>query len=244
MSFDRETFDRIQEAAAPNLTVLGGVTFSDKDLTAVEPPLPKPIIVRTLSSLCAFINSRPEGYMTDKIVHVEEPHIVRIIEPHIAGCNRTHELLTAVAERSNLKSVTDEWSSIEDFMVKLNTLFDSTMGDHYTVRNNLSSVTAESTLNLTDDGTSQSVALRSGIQRKEAGELPNPVLLAPFTTFPEISQPLQPFILRLRKEGAGGLLARLYPVETPGSRSMCCAAVKNYLSNEPWTNESVAVTII
>jgi len=55
----------------------------------------------------------------------------------------------------------------------------------------------------TDDGISQSVAVKSGIASIAEVKLPNPVTLRPFRTFLEIEQPESIFILRMRREKAG-----------------------------------------
>lgn len=46
---------------------------------------------------------------------------------------------------------------------------------------------------------------RSGIARVEEISVPNPVFLAPFRTFREITQPLSPFVLRMKQGREGGL---------------------------------------
>lgn len=241
--FDRETFDRIQEVAAPTLNEVGGVTYSDKGLVAVEPPMPKPLAVATLTSLVGFIMSRPAGYMDGKIIHVSEPHVASIVAPHGTETNSTYEYLHASAERAGLRGITEDWSDLEEFIIKMNTLFDVTKGDHLAVRSTLSVVTADSTLILTDDGTSQNIAMKSGIQRKESGELPNPVMLAPFCTFPEIEQPQLPFILRLKRRGEG-LQARLFPVESPGWKAVCCSEVRCWLNKEFAAHEGLGTVHI
>lgn len=231
MPFDSTTFDRIQKSAIPNyLDTPDGLTFVDKTMHLVEAPAPLPIGVRTLTSVLTFIKSRKAGYMEGKIIHVEAPNRVIILEPHRDAANRTYAFLEAKASCSDLDSITDSWLPMEEFMVKLNTLFDVSLGDHAKVRAQLSSVTADSTLTLTDDGTSQNVALKSGIARKESGELPNPVMLAPFVTFPEITQPLLPFVLRLKKNNDAMLYGRLFPVESPGWSAECCNSVAWWLN--------------
>ena len=61
----------------------------------------------------------------------------------------------------------------------------------------------ESALQCTDDGISQSVAVKSGIASTAEVKLPNPVVLQPFRTFLEIEQPPSNFILRMRKSKGG-----------------------------------------
>jgi hypothetical protein len=56
-----------------------------------------------------------------------------------------------------------------------------------------------------DDGVTQTVTAKSGIARVEDVSVPNPVHLAPFRTFREVSQPLSPFVLRMKQGREGGL---------------------------------------
>jgi hypothetical protein len=55
---------------------------------------------------------------------------------------------------------------------------------------------------LNDDGVTQVVNVKSGIDRTAEANLPNPVRLQPYRTFPEIYQPSSPFVFRMQS-GSG-----------------------------------------
>jgi len=46
--------------------------------------------------------------------------------------------------------------------------------------------------------------VRKGGACLEAAAVPNPVMLAPYRTFPEVEQPASPFVLRLKQGPEGG----------------------------------------
>jgi hypothetical protein len=74
------------------------------------------------------------------------------------------------------------------------------------------SIQTESVQTSTDDGVSQTVTARSGIAKLVSMEVPNPVVLRPFRTFPEIEQPASNFVLRMERRD--GKLPRVALFET------------------------------
>lgn len=65
-------------------------------------------------------------------------------------------------------------------------------------------MTDEAVKNVSDDGLTQTINVRAGITRVGEVDVPNPVTLRPFRTFPEIEQPASQYVLRLRSGGKGG----------------------------------------
>jgi len=70
-------------------------------------------------------------------------------------------------------------------------------------------VGAEQISTSTDDGISQTVAVKAGVTLVKKKQIENPFMLRPHRTFAEVQQPASPFILRARQatENAMPMLA-------------------------------------
>ena len=51
-----------------------------------------------------------------------------------------------------------------------------------------------------DDGRTQTVTVKTGLSLASLVEVPNPITLRPFRTFPEIEQPESLFVFRMRQQ--------------------------------------------
>jgi hypothetical protein len=67
-----------------------------------------------------------------------------------------------------------------------------------------------------DDGFTQRVNVKAGIRTKEDTTIQPRVDLAPYRTFPEVDQPMSPFVFRARCTGEG--IPALMLVEADGGR--------------------------
>lgn len=86
----------------------------------------------------------------------------------------------------------------EDFMIFLQALFEETP-DRETVMAVIGNIADENVATYEDDGVSQKVTVKAGITRKSEAKVPNPVNLSPYRTFSEVTQPMSPFILRMKQ---------------------------------------------
>ncbi len=87
-------------------------------------------------------------------------------------------------------------------------------------------ITEEGCVKASDDGVSQSLATRQGISLDSSLEFKNPVYLAPFRTFPEIKQPVSPYLFRV---GKGPTLA-LYETHETEWQLTAIKAIAEFLS--------------
>jgi len=92
------------------------------------------------------------------------------------------------------------WQELEDMVIGLRTAFAATAVRDQVVTL-LSSITENDVRVSTDDGVSQQVSVRVGLELK-LESVPNPALLAPVRTFAEVKQPESAFLLRLKKGNA------------------------------------------
>ncbi len=88
----------------------------------------------------------------------------------------------------------------EKFIVQLQSMFLPT-ADREKVLRIMGNLTSGAVRTSTDDGVTQSVAVRAGVTLKGEIDVQNPVELKPFRTFHDVDQPVSPFILRVKQDG-------------------------------------------
>ena len=88
-----------------------------------------------------------------------------------------------------------------------------------------------------DNGVSQAVTIKTGVASVGQAEVPNPVTLAPYRTFPEIIQPESKFIFRM-KEGPS---AALFEADGGAWRNQAILGIKEYLKEALKDNENVEI---
>jgi hypothetical protein len=195
-----------------------------------EPRL-DPITIHTLTGLVDFINA--EG-LADLIVHVVSATEVEIVSAP-EGRYRVRETY-AIA---NCEPIIGkgfrfgEYQSVEQFVVNLQAQFEPTEARAAVLRV-IGNLRQEQVKTLSDDGVTQKVVTSAGISRVENAEVPNPVSLKPFRTFPEIGQPESNFVLRLQQAARDGELPKCALFEADGGQWKLEAirAIRDYLKAE------------
>ena len=84
-----------------------------------------------------------------------------------------------------------------------------------------------------DDGISQRVTAKTGIARVAEVDIPNPLTLQPYRTFPEAQQPESDFVFRVRTASDNAIGVALF--EADGGRWKLQAA----LNIKEWLTENI-----
>lgn len=181
---------------------------SDSVYPVLEPEI-KSRQTQTLTSVIDYLKSNPDEIKGNKVIHIESPTKVTL-STGIFGDFRQHEkLIDAVANipRLNIGS----WMDNEEFIIELQAkytqfMFENadgtlthTSGDKEALLKVIGNLKTEAVKKHSDDGISQKVEIKQGITTVAEAVVPNPVLLAPFRTFPEIDQVPSQFIFRMRE---------------------------------------------
>lgn len=93
-----------------------------------------------------------------------------------------------------------------------------------------------------DDGISQKVEIKQGITTVAEAVVPNPVLLAPFRTFPEIDQVPSQFIFRMRENR--GVEMALFEADGGAWEMETIQRIKIYLESQIKEHGVENVTIL
>lgn len=189
----------------------GGRIYSVRDLKPLDPPLPAPLQVSTLSAITSYLRSTPDELNLDELVLVVEGNTKVSLYSKLREVDQKRAAyMTANAILPKSSHAFDTFVSVEEFLVWLATGF-APSAHRELLTKMLSHIDTEDTATIQDNGFSQVVTVRTGVARVENVAMPNPVKLAPYVSFPEIAPPEQDFLIRMRGKGKD-VAVRLIPV--------------------------------
>lgn len=213
MSYLVETGLALREARnTPFMLDIEGRTFmfhngSHEEIERKDDESPDCMPIYTLSGLVDWIHSDPDHLFTDKAnpytVKVDNPTRVIVLSP-LTAVERVRALIANC--RYEAPSVCyGNYMNSEDFGIMLQTNFieDDNRNTVLKIARNL---TEEQSAQTADDGVSQRVTVKSGVKEIDSAVFRNPAFLCPLRTFPEITQPSSPFVIRFKE----GHLAAIY----------------------------------
>lgn len=212
----------IKDSEKTDVVSIGGIDFVSRPV--YDPPreaIPATLKINTLTGLTDYVINGPDAVTTDEngiMVHVVSERQVDVISGLFgrAELRRPYATATADAVLSKSDFRFGEFYDCESFVIKLLSLFEDFDG-RASVLKIVGNIKEENVRQTGDDGVTQTVTAKSGIARVEEVSVPNPVYLAPFRTFREVTQPLSPFVLRM-KQGRDGALPTVALFEADGGK--------------------------
>jgi hypothetical protein len=88
-----------------------------------------------------------------------------------------------------------------------------------------------------DDGVKQAVTMKTGVAQIENVIVPNPVLLSPYRTFPELKQPISKFVFRMKS----GPTAAIFEADAGAWKAEAMNRIKEYLEKELGGIENIKI---
>lgn len=180
---------------------INGKTYFDSDranLRELEPiKRASALSVSTLSGLVGYIKRKFDHEENQELlINVEEAAHVKVYS-QLDSDRRRESLIesTAVLDKFPYGQFIDS----EQFIIKIQSFFQRTTNAEKIIKL-ASSIQINEGADLTDNGISQQVTVRQGVDVKKE-EVPNPIELKPFRTFLEVDQPESAFVFRLDKQG-------------------------------------------
>lgn len=182
------------------LDIGDGRFFTSRPVTPMTYPLQKPLQFNTLQSLIDFANNQPAHSLPLLIAHVIDEKEVQLISADVDDYAQRICYAKATTGLQPEPFPFGRFLQPEEFAIQLRTKFiqTDTVLQLLQVTGNIST---SATVEVTDDGFTQTVGQKAGVVLKSRAELPTEIVLAPFRTFLEIDQPLSPFFVRARKSG-------------------------------------------
>lgn len=187
---------KVLEAQKKDEIKIGNDTYTEKDLTLVLPHVSKckTLNVNNLSMLVTNIKNEIKDGVHDLplVLNVDEKRVTCLTSYDV---NKDRQIpFVAEAQVPNIRF--NDFISVEQMIIQLQTCF--LESDNKTKLIELiSKLSKDTSVELCDDGISQTVVAKEGVSTKSYATLPPLVKLIPQRTFYEVEQPEQLFLLRV-----------------------------------------------
>jgi hypothetical protein len=224
----REAIDKILSLAHPTTIEVNGKRYAKDGLKVVPAPTPAGLHLTSLTALLQYLHSELDGKAHGEKVAllVSGPDIVQAIWPlNPADLSRG---VPVVANPVIPRFGFGDWHEHERFCIALQTCFVPTEALGALIKV-VAHVTADEIATSVDDGVTQTVTAKAGVQLLDRVSLPSPVTLRPYRTFHEVPQPESPFVLRARKDRTGGVSFALFEADGGAWRAVAIDCVATYL---------------
>jgi len=194
--------------------------------TPVDGAAPDTFTAYSLAGLIEWIKCDINGHFTEDaptcVAHIIGPTEVRVETPCEGYAQRSYAL--AVCKYGAPQLPYDRRMDAEEFVIKLQTLFVENEKRDLVLRV-VQNMREEQSMETADNGISQRVEIKQGVQGVDKAIFQNPAYLRPMRTFPEINQPESPFILRFHS----GPMVALYEADAGKWRVDAVRAIGEYL---------------
>ncbi|WMM24070.1 hypothetical protein RBU61_14215 [Tissierella sp. MB52-C2] len=196
--------------------------FTKVPLTRVKLPKIETLKVSNLTSVIDFIKTNIDDNDVRLLIQVVSPGEVRVLTPIREG--ERDEILRAVAILPNNIRY-DSFIDTEMFNIMLQSSF-ADNNDKDLLLKFTGLIRDEAVKETGDNGVSQKVTIKTGITTVGEAVVPNPVILAPYRTFPEIEQVESKFIFRMQE----GSRAALYEADGGAWKNEVMRRIKEFLA--------------
>lgn len=225
-----EVINKLSELIPATVLSVGDRKYTTNEIYEIPIPTASPYKVFSLNSIIDYVKSNPDNLICKGVNQI--PEIIINVNSHksvmvtglLNNSKKRDVYLTADLE-CNLRL--NSYMELEDFILMLQTSFvpDDTQRRLLKLTSHLTDDLIKTSK---DDGVSQTVVVKSGITKLENTEIPNPVTLVPFRTFPEIGQPEGKFIFRAQKGNYGPQLG-LFDCDSNEWKLRTIDKIKEYL---------------
>ncbi|MDU4597486.1 MAG: hypothetical protein E6Y49_05930 [Clostridium sporogenes] len=224
--FSRESLEYLIGLARNEMVEVNGQKYSTKRLNQVQDPIPAELRTRTLTALVDYLESEIDKKSSEKLlVHVIGPDKVALYSELRKDAEREIYMICDALTPDNIYF--DRFMDTEQFNIMLQSSFIENK-DRLLLLKVTGCVKDSAVKEVGDDGVSQAATIKTGVASVNEVKIPNPVVLAPFRTFPEIQQPESKFIFRMRS----GPQAALYEADGGAWRNQAMQSIKAYLQEE------------
>ena len=198
---DRSFVEKIESMAEAKVLEVDNLKYSSQKLFPLTRPLAPRLELSTLAGVAAYLQHNDDGVsalQTMLVVHGEDS--VSLVGPLMDPERQRDLFVMATAERPALHLGT--FLPREEFHVKLMSMFVQTEQRDMLLRY-VANIVQKAEVETADDGISQRVTAKTGIARVGKIDIPNPISLRPYRTFPEVEQPESSFIFRIKQTHDG-----------------------------------------
>ena len=222
----KEAIEHIEQMSDDPIQEIGDRRFLKHGFNEVVPPTPNEVQFFSLTSFVEFIRMT-ETHRDAAFVHIMAPTRVEFISE--LTDRETRKTYAMAGPLIDGHFDVGHWMTQDRIVTEIQAYF-SDEADRAKLLRVVGNVKSSDSVTLEDDGVTQKVATAAGIVAKQMEEMPNPVILHPFETFPEIDQPAREYVVRFR----GGaehekVTFALFAVPDPTFSFNACTAIKEWL---------------
>lgn len=209
-------------------------TFSRVSLNRVTEPVASKLTVSTLTGLVDYIKTNVDRLEGKLLIQVKSPEEVALYSPLNADREREKYVSAEAILPNNV--VYERFLDTERFNIMLQSAFVNNK-DKEILLKYTGLIQDDAVKTIGDDGVSQQVTVKTGVASVGQAVVPNPVVLAPYRTFPEIIQPESTFIFRMKE----GPTAALFEADGGAWRNTAILGIKEYLKEALKDNENIEI---
>lgn len=211
-------------------------TFTDNNgvLNEIKVPKPCPIRTNTLTSIVDYIKSGIDATKDELILQIDSPSNVTLYST-LNGTNERYTYMECIALLPNNIQFGRPMDT-ESFNIMLQSAFRPNEDRDILLK--VAGTIKETVVKDTgDDGVSQAVTCKTGIASVADVLVPNPAILAPFRTFPEVVQPESKFIFRM----SDGPKCMLIEADGGAWRNEAMNLIFDFLMTELQDNKNIKI---
>jgi hypothetical protein len=204
----------LAELAASRVVEVDGQYCSARQLYTMRLPEAPPVQLHTLTGLVDYWKAEDLVDADAMLaIHVVTHDQVQIIS-HLSERTRQREYFAVAAFEPLLGQSFKfgAWYDSEHIVVALQTLFIATPKREELI-SLLGNIRSDASLEVEDDGATQSVLVRKGVALVKRASLGNPWPLHPWRTFREIEQPESPFVVRMKSDGDDSISVAIFEAD-------------------------------
>jgi len=221
----KEAIEYLLNKVSYEIREINGTTYhiNNSNFEEITRPTITSLTVNSLTSLIDYIKEQPDEFSTENMILQVETHTRVNLFGSLKGGVRD-DYIMAIASVPTIGF--GQFYDLENFNVMLQSCFEKT-DDVLKLLQLVCNIKEETIKNTSDDGTTQRVVAKTGIAIIEEIAVPNPVLLVPFRTFPEVEQPESKFVFRLQN----GPRAALFEADAGAWKLKAMQSIKEYLQS-------------
>ena len=225
----KAAIDRILDLGKADIVTVDDRVYTTKALHPVEGPSVTTMTIHTLTGIVDYINDKVDDLEKPLFIHIESATVVKLYSYLEGQFPRRKEYLSAAFLGETFKF--GRFMDLEPFIIALQSQFVQT-DTRAVLLKFVGNVVGENVMTFADDGVSQSVAGRVGISSVSEMNVPNPVSLIPYRTFPEVDQPVSEFVFRLKNHDGQPPQCGLFAADGGYWQNDAIQSIKNWLVDQ------------
>lgn len=184
----------------------------------------EPVSLNTLSGMVNYIKSNLERIDEKLILQIRNEEVISLIGTlEIDGSREVLARAKAIVPEFSF----DRYHDVEEFNIALQSKFVPNE-DRSILLQVVGNVSEDNVKTVGDDGVSQAVTINQGVASKASVKVPNPVELAPYRTFLEVTQPESQFVFRMKD----GPRAAIFEADGGAWRNQAIVNIREYFKEE------------